>query len=73
LLPRLPRFRKERGKDGAPFAICDLDLQSEWLGHPPTRLEYHPLIPLLFLWLRLDTRYVLYEFSYRVEQIIVRE
>jgi hypothetical protein len=30
---RLPPFRKERGKDGEPSFMCDLELRLQWVGH----------------------------------------
>lgn len=33
--PRLPPFRKVRERVVHPHSICDLDLHSEWVGHPP--------------------------------------
>ena len=30
----LPLFRTERGRMGHPSFMCDLELRSEWVGHP---------------------------------------
>jgi hypothetical protein len=39
VLSRLPPFRKERGKGGAPTLLCDLDSFANGWGHPAIYLS----------------------------------